>query len=439
MRTIASGEQKVIKLLGKQPVQDTEYRMMRYVLNAECEEGKLLHNVITGQLVLLSSEESKALDRLPAERCAAMTELIENSFLVPVGYDEKDTVQKLRIMMKRLFAPKGINSYLILTTTNCNARCPYCFEHGIRLMNMTPRTAERVVEYIAAHKSKQEVKLHWFGGEPLVGVDGIDQICEGLKAKKIAYESVMTSNGYLFTEEIVKRAVTDWRLKRVQITLDGTEPVYNRVKGFVSDKSPFRVVMENIGTLLKADIRVILRLNLDADNGDDLRSLIDELNGLFPEKGNLRIYVSAIQDSRPMEERRKLDLSAIGLNDYISRLGLSERERKLLSLRTNSCMADSDEAVVVLPDGRLEKCENICDEDVFGHIDAQAVNEKAEAFKETFEYPYCGDCPIYPSCILLKRCPTKQREQPEMCQRSIREFREDLVAHYLTAAEKKKL
>ncbi len=433
MRTIVSGEQKVIKLLGKQQIEDTAYRMMRYVLSAACEEGKLLHNVITGQLVLLSAEETELLDRLPTGRCAAMTELIENSFLVPVGYDEKDTVQKLRIMMKRLFAPKGINSYLILTTTNCNARCPYCFENGIRLMNMTPETADRVVAYIASHKSKQEVMLHWFGGEPLVGLERIDQICQSLKAKGIAYESVMTSNGYLFTEEIVKRAASDWKLKRVQITLDGTEPVYNRVKGFVSAKSPFKVVMENIGTLLKADIRVILRLNLDADNGDDLRSLIDDLNGLFPEKENLRLYVSVIQDARPKDAQRMLDLSAIELNDRISRLGLHEHEPKLLSLRTNSCMADSDEAVVILPDGRLGKCETISDEDVFGKIGSDAVNEKADEFKEAFEYPYCGECPLYPSCILLKRCPTKKREQPEMCQRSIRRYRADMIERYQAA------
>lgn len=434
MRTIVSGEQKVIKLLGKQQPEDTKYRMMRYVLSADCADGKLLHNVITGQLVLLSAEESAVLDRLPAGSCAAMTELIENNFLVPEGYDEKDTVQKLRVMMKRLFAPKGINSYLILTTTNCNARCPYCFENGIRRMNMTAETVDRVVAYIASHKSKQEVKLHWFGGEPLVGVERIDQICQGLKANGIAYESVMTSNGFLFTEEIVKRAVADWNLKRVQITLDGTEPVYNRVKGFVSAKSAFGVVMENIGMLMKTGIRVILRLNLDASNGDDLRALIDDLNGFFPEKENLSIYVSVIQDARPEEERHRLDLQALELNDSISRLGLHEHEPKLLSLRTNSCMADSDEAVVIYPDGRLGKCENISDVDVFGQIGSDVVNEKAEAFKEAFEYPYCGDCPLYPSCILLKRCPTKQREQWEMCQQSIRQYRADMVAWYQSAA-----
>ena len=432
MREVVSGEQNVVKLLGKQKPKDVKYRLMRYVLKAECNDGTLLHNVITGQLVLLDSQEAELLNLLPSKRDWPMTELIENSFLVPEDYDEKAVVHKLRTLMKRLFAPKGINNYLILTTTNCNARCPYCFENGVRLMNMTSSTAEKVIEYIVSHKSKQEIELHWFGGEPLVGVERIDQICEGLKNREVGFKSVMTSNGFLFSEERVKWASEKWNLKMVQITLDGTEAVYNRVKGYVStEKSPYRIVMRNVDLLLEAGIHVILRLNLDEQNGDDLRRLVDQLDSRFPEKERLSVYVSKIDAVRPDVEEKKLEGTLAALNDYIDERGMSKRDPVLLSLKTNSCMADSDEAVVIYPDGRLGKCETIRDDEVFGHIDSDTANGKTELYKEVFEYSYCRDCPIYPSCILLRRCPTKQREQYQMCQRSIKKYQEDMIARYL--------
>lgn len=438
MREIVSGEQNVVKLLGKQRPKDANYRLMRYVLRGECDDGTLLHNVITGQLVLLDAQESEILDSLPSRMNGLMTELIENSFLVPEDYDERAVVHKLCILMKRLFAPKGINNYLILTTTNCNARCPYCFENGVRLMNMTPSTAERVIEFIASRRSKQEIELHWFGGEPLIGVERIDQICEGLKERGVGFKSVMTSNGFLFSEDNVKQASEKWNLKMVQITLDGTEAVYNRVKGYISsEKSPFRVVLRNVDLLLKAGIHVILRLNLDEQNGEDLRTLIDQLDSRFPEKENLSVYASKVVAARSDADDMELDATLVELNDYIDGLGLSRHDPVLLSLKTNSCMADSDGAVVILPDGRLGKCETIRDEDAFGYVDSDTVNGKRELYKETFEYSYCRDCPIYPSCILLRRCPTKQREQYQMCQRSIKKYQEDMITRYLLSDDSK--
>lgn len=437
MKTIATEGMKVIKLLGKQQEEDTEYRMMHYVLQTECEDGMLLHNVITGHLVLLDDEEARMISRLPSKPVPDLKELIEAFFLVPVVYDEKAVVHKLRLLMKHLFAPKGINSYLILPTTNCNARCAYCFEKGVRLMNMGDDTANKVVNYIASHKSKPAVKLHWFGGEPLVGANRIDQICEGLRERNVNYHSVMTSNGYLFTEQVVDRAVKEWNLEMVQITLDGTEAVYNKVKDYIAaNENPFRKVISNISLLLKVDIHVILRLNLDEHNAEDLRRLVTDLNLIFTQKENLNVYASKVMNLRSEEEEQKLDMLVNGLNEYIDQLGMYKHDPVLLALKTNSCMADSDEALVILPDGQLAKCENIRDEDVVGNLDSEINTLNTEAIKEIFEFDYCNDCPIYPSCILLRACPTKKIGDQMMCQRSILRYREDMVEWYETRREK---
>lgn len=431
MNVIEAGTPKVRRLLGKQEPRETEYRMMKYVLRSECEDGILLHNVMTGQMVLLQRSEAAFLDGLPGWRKEEMDSLINGYYLVPNEFNEKATVIQLRKLMKRLFPTKGINSYLILTTTNCNARCSYCFENGLVRMDMNEATAEQVVHYIAEHRGKAEVELHWFGGEPLLGKEWIDLICKSLTDKGIRIRSVMTSNGYLFNEEVINKAAEDWKLKRVQITLDGTEAVYNRIKGYgASMESPYRRVLGNVEKLLNTGIQVTLRLNMDDDSRADLENLIVELSESFSERKCLDVYVSKIQRERTREDEAKLDKTIIEMNDCLVQMGLGKRKLRLPGLQINSCMADSDESVVIYPDGRLGKCEDVHDEYVFGRIGSERENGVQEAFRETFEYDYCESCPLYPSCILLRKCPTKQREQYETCQMSISRCKEDLILCY---------
>lgn len=103
-----------------------------------------------------------------------------------------------------------------------------------------------------------------------MGVARIDQICSELREKGIPFSSTMISNGYLFDADMISRAKAEWKLTFVQITLDGTEETYNRVKAYVGVKdNPFRRVINNINELLRSDIDVSIRLNVDRYNADD--------------------------------------------------------------------------------------------------------------------------------------------------------------------------
>lgn len=445
MRTIAEGNARVIKLLGKQHHRDVQYRMMKYVLKADCTDGILLHNVITGQLILLDADEAALLEALPVSQNQVAEPLIEAYFLVPADYEEQETVDKLRILMKRIFDVKGINHYMILPTTNCNARCPYCFENGVRRISMDMSTADRIVEYICANRSKESINLHWFGGEPLLGVSKVDHICEGLKNHGISFRSVMTSNGYLFSEELINRVAVDWNLRLIQITLDGTEEIYNKVKGYVytdkGEESPYWRVLRNIHLLLERGIQVIIRLNVDKQNAGDLRNLIDELflgfydTGKKPDIYAARIFdeCEILSESAAAVEEIDGDLSRSlnELNDYLKQIGMYGPTKNLLSLKINSCMADSDETVVIFPDGCLSKCEMIKDEYIYGHISSDELFVRnREQFREVLQLKNCGDCPLYPACILLKNCPTKKDTQNKDCRCSVRFYEQELVDYY---------
>lgn len=439
MNTIANGDSRVIKLLGKQRLKDATYRKMNYVLQVKCEDGILLHNSITGKLVLLNKDEASLVNELPTKYSDKLYDLVESFFLVPVNYDEKKTVETLRVLLKRLIVKKGIENYTILTTTNCNARCFYCYESNLPHINMEETTAKRLVEYMIENKESNTLRLHWFGGEPLVGISRIDQICEELTKSEIKFHSTMTSNGYLFTEPIVKRAVDSWKLDSVQITLDGTEEVYNSTKAYVcAGENPYKRVLNNIRLLLNNNIKVIIRLNLDKHNADDLSVLIKELKIVVNNHDMVEVYTHVLFEDagyspieRNDDSRKALYTRQIELNNELGKIGLYKDHRSLPFIKTHNCMADSENSIVVYPDGSLFKCEHVEIEDEIGTIfNGRSKNHGIEKFQITTEFSDCINCEIYPSCILLKNCAGIKDKNSYTCNYDIEQCKKNMLKYY---------
>lgn len=413
MRVINKARGKIEKIWGKQTLKDTQYRLLKYVLKAEYEDGLLLHNVVSGELIQLNKEEKELLETFPAKADSNCSELIEKHFLVPVDYNEKKTVGQLRTLLRAMQKKDAITGYTILPTSYCNARCFYCYECDYEHIHMSEETAKRAVDYIAEHSKEKKISIGWFGGEPLVGAKIISLISDELGKKGIEFSSGMISNGFLFDEELVKKAAEDWKLKNVQITIDGTEDIYNKVKDYINPKgSPYKRVLNNIRLLSEAGIRVSIRINLGFHNEDDTQNLIEELSEYFKECKNVSMYVHELFEnegtnprSYSEEEKNYLTKKVIELNGYIAEKGKYSAGKGLPSLQTNHCMADSNTSVIIQPDGGLSKCEHYTVKDEFGSIYSNECNKtKIAEWKRHAELEKCGECPLYPNCVLLERC-----------------------------------
>ena len=103
----------------------------------------------------------------------------------------------------------------------------------------------------------------------------------------------MISNGYLMNEETVKKAKDFWNLSNIQITLDGTEKIYNKVKNYIykDNSNPFKTVIDNIHHLLNNNILVSVRMNCDKHNEEDLKELVKYLSEEFKGENNFSMYV----------------------------------------------------------------------------------------------------------------------------------------------------
>ena len=404
MRTLIPADAVASRLIGEQKAApDAALRKSRFCVSLACEEGTLLYHTLTGELRLLTGGETP-------EGCSR--ELAEAWYFVPEDFDEVRRARQIQTILAAA-APRGKEktAFVILPTTGCNARCAYCFERGVKPLFMSRETAKDVGEYIARSCGGKPVSIHWFGGEPLYNRPAIDTICEAMREHRVEYTSHMTSNGYYLDAETAGKAVRDWHMKHVQITLDGTEKVYNRIKAYrEEDENPFRRVIQNIDAALDAGLRVYVRLNMDAENADDLFCLADELGERFRGRKGLSSVVVLLKeftgkirkfstDEEAMERRSALMEKLEGYGFGLEILPLNGK------LIANRCNADNDAGEVILPDGGVTKCEHINCSGRIGSIYSEERDEQEiRAWKEKAWFPECEECVLLPRCGALKRC-----------------------------------
>ncbi len=403
MREILQETAFAASILGVQRGELRGCRPSQYCLRTECEDGILLYHTLTGALLLLEPGDNEA---------ALQRELFRRHFLVPDTLDEYELASQLRHVACLMQPPaESVTSFLLFPTTDCNARCFYCYELGRSRVSMSDKTARDVAEYIARVSHGEPVRLSWFGGEPLFNRPAIDIICSELETHGIHFRSRMVSNAYLFDSETVHFAREKWNLYFIQVTLDGTEEIYNRSKAFIyHDGSAYQRVLQNVGLLLDSGIRVDLRLNLNRENFEDLMRLCDELALRFPNRKNLRVYTVLLRDFghdvRPFLRSDDAVQSYETLRQYIRDKGLGQLSMLKRGLPVNQCMADSDRSITILPDGRLGKCEHETERNLVGSIYEGVTDpDMLASWKQHLSLSQCRGCLFYPGCLKVKKCP----------------------------------
>ncbi len=428
MKTISKPSKNILSLIkDANPADDVSLRQSRFCIEKKVPEGTLLYNTLTGEMILLDKNEQ------PADL------LFEHGFLVPENSDETAVCDNTRSVLSFFHgaSASGLKTFTILTTSDCNARCFYCYEMGCEKMTMTEDTAVQIVRYILRNAADEPLRLRWFGGEPLFNSAAIDSICTKLKEAGKSFTSHMVSNGYLFDEERIRKAGELWNLKQVQITLDGTEDVYNRRKAYINDRNgAFRRVTDNIGLLQKAGIQVKIRLNADTDNLEDLNALLSFLDRRYPDKNGLRVYTAPIFSEYILQDAERMKKLYDGLNtleERLEQLGLNNGVSLPKGLRINSCIADDETSVVILPDGRLHSCEHFNQNSTFGSV-SENTGRSADLpyWRKTYSrLPECDTCPLYPQCIRLLHCPDINGTcTPEMRDYRIRRIVSSMTAVY---------
>lgn len=416
MKIIIQPNQNVINILNGYQlyVKTKKYRYNKYCIQQKIDDGILIFNTITGTLVFLSEVEVNNLDFV--NPCIYTDFLIKNWFLVPENFDEDAVISTIREKQQRIINdtyldhPKG---FTILTTSTCNARCFYCYEKNMKnKTHMTMEVAQKVAQYIIDRTPQYgEICLDWFGGEPLINTKVINYISTKVQAAGIKYYSTMISNGYLFDDDLIKKAKETWHLRNVQITLDGTEEIYNKTKAYIYKDcdSPFKRVISNIHKLINANIGVSIRINIDKHNYDNLKELADYLYAEFGDDESVKAYAHPVFEEgfkRSEEEQKIIYNNLMNIEQYMEDIGIFGGRGLHIGVKYSHCMADNGDHICIFPKGDLGVCEHYLDKYHTGHIDNPDDKnwEILQSWKQ-FTINGCINCVLKPICLKTEKCP----------------------------------
>lgn len=410
MLILREGDRRVVKMIKKNTVHPgKEYRFSLWVFPLVSDQAVVLRSSLSRQVIVLSKEEWSAVCRTDLSS-SAVVELIKLRFLVERDFDDLGQYQMilstLRIMEKREL---GVESYTILPTTACNARCVYCYQQGIPVSSMSPETVARTVDFILATKRADKIRLHWFGGEPLCASGVISEICRILQEKGVDYWSEMTTNGSLFTPEMIREAVGLWNLETVQVSMDGEREDYETRKQYLRpDLYTYDLVMANIRQLVDAGVRVVVRCNCDLENMDRAYAFLDDCAARFGDSGKVLVSVAGLNHALQDRENSFAFFAGLqALREYTKKLGLAgKREEKPERLTTHQCMADScGRNIVIDPEGNLYVCDDKVGREPIGNIfDSELPPWPTSPLEPAEE---CKICCFLPDCTPFRRsgCP----------------------------------
>ena len=332
-----------------------------------CDSTWVVCNTFSGSIVILENDEYEQYFVLKKIPQVAQSVLLSNGILIDDSRDQEDELRRMRMDRKQIKSERYIR---ILTTTGCNARCPYCFEKGIAYETMDHTTAQQVADYILYEVNLlrlSKLYIHWFGGEPLLNKSVIYTIMDKLVARleNIDFRTYFTTNGSLINDSIVANMKKLWNTKWVQISLDGVGDAYNQMHNYINPQLyNYDVVINNIKKLICSGVRVNLCLKYYPHCIDSLYDMVARLKTDLCEQmasNFLYIYPAPIFSVKSPRNnisiKESADTSYVRAISAMQKWGIHLPDNILeIKLKTGECYACTNGGIAISPKGEFYKC-----------------------------------------------------------------------------------
>ena len=422
----------------------------RFNAMAQTKQGELiLYNSYTGAIGAVAEGERaavlEALKRTGIDRELSPVEqtLVECGFLVAENVDEKRRAQFLHQSLHRT----DVMHLVILPTEACNFRCVYCYQEFLR-----GQMKREVIDGLKRFLTKTIPRLthltvSWFGGEPLLALDVIEEIStviiEQTKRYGVAYQADMSTNGYGLSKETMRRLLR-CEVTRFMVTLDGSKDVHD-VRRVLANRGPtYETILGHLRDIQTLDesFEVDIRVNFDEDNLDRIPLFLDELACYFAGDRRFQLFCRPVgrwggaNDERlPVCDHRTAEVKIWELTEYGIKKGLSMSSmvESMLMPSGAVCYAAKPHSFVIGADGQVYKCTCAFDEEYnrIGRLHADGTmdvdmdklalwvtsgEETDEQCQACFFRPACqgNHCPLYRLRTGDRPCPHEKRKIKEV-------------------------
>ena len=353
----------------------------------------------------------------PGDHDEVYDELINYGFLVPAELDEKQIREYYRTQF--LTNPR---LYLVVhTTQNCNFRCTYCYM-DFNNVGIHEGTKEGIVNFISKNiQNYKSVHISWFGGEPLLGIDAINEISQKVisicaKARK-PYSASITTNGYLLTPEnidVLLRA----KVRNLFITIDGTKSCHDKQRVLKNGAGTFDRIIENL-LYIKNNIRtralnISIRSNMTKQHVLNLTGYYQFYDDNFGDDERFTLYAKPVGDYGGARVK-KLEAELLsGMGDIYEELAKVNGKIKFmwnindLSIGSGACPSRGYNKFTIGCDGSVHKCDEAMSDYPVGHLYPDGRMELFENECAKWVHarctPQCDNC-FFSMVCFMEGCP----------------------------------
>lgn len=302
-------------------------------------------------------------------------------------------------------------------TMDCCFHCHYCFEKFKGPKRMSAEIMNSIISYITSKPNLKEIKITWFGGEPLMAQPQIEEFYDRFSS---SWEKTIASNiittGYHINLNAI-RTLKKIGVAQVQITLDGLKETHNRIKYLSSGDDVFERVISNIELLnnIAPEINVVIRVNLTLENAHEYVPLYEYLVKRFNNRQNIGIAPAFVLDRGISNcstcESHDTLFDHLNRSEYILNLAKRGFDSPFIHYPKpffSECAIRNDMAIAFDPEGYAYKCWEVIGnkEYAIGKLndDGQLIdiNEKVLNRQlygaDPLEDPTCSQCKYLPIC-----------------------------------------
>lgn len=383
-------------------------RYIKQFSYAEDPDYTLLYSTKRGSAVLVS----KALLDAEGKGSIPMSDekvLLDLGFLVNDPDTEK--TEMLGLLSEINTRNRQFHATVILNL-DCNLDCVYCYEGDLKgRLFMSRDTADRLIAFITDRCDKRidDISIMFYGGEPLLSIELIKYISEGLRhaaeAKGAKYSFGLTTNGTLLTGKLAGE-LTQFGLNRAVITIDGPAENHNKFRPFTTGAESFDIIIQNIKEICGL-IEVNIGGNYTPGNYRDFPALLDYLitEGLTPDRVG-SIAFNPVTSSQFNRSEYRNSCSSIN-EPWLFEAGLFLREEilkrgfKSKKVDIATCKVEINNSIVVNYDGSILKCPAFMG---YPGLEAGNLTTGIKDFSKThnldiWKREECLDCEYLPICF----------------------------------------